>query len=118
MEAVANEIDVIAGLYTFREADEVRVFLKRNPFAFDILERTRPEIMRIFGAHALNVFLEVHYDIEEREESLWIKIQLDLGIDSAEEHLQRFDRECWVKNRNPFFWSLGADVEFAPSVQA
>ena len=65
---VANEIDAIAGLYEFRERDDVRVFLKRNPFAFDILERTRPEIARIFGAHALNVFLETHCDVEERYE--------------------------------------------------
>jgi len=116
VETVASEIDAIAGLYAFREPDEVRVFLKRNPFLFDILERTRPEIARIFGEHALNVFLETHYDVEEREESLWIKIQVDLNIDDAEELLDRFDQEWWLKTRKPFFGVLGVDTEFCPRV--
>jgi hypothetical protein len=115
---VASDIDEIAGLYTFREPDEVRVFLKRNPFLFDILERTRPEITRVFGEHALNVFLETHYDVEEREESLMIKIQVDLSIDDAEEHLDRFDREWWAKIRKPFFGTVEADIEFGPGVRS
>jgi hypothetical protein len=57
---IANEIDVIAGLYEIREPDEVRVFLKRNPFLFELLEQTRPWIARIFGEHARQVFLETH----------------------------------------------------------
>jgi hypothetical protein len=118
VETVASGIDAIAGLYTFREPDEVRVFLKRNPFLFEMLERTRPEIVRVFGEHAQNVFLETHYGVEEREESLWIRIQVDLNIDEAEELLGRFDREWWLKTRKPFFGTVEADIEFGSRVRS
>jgi len=96
----------------------VRVFLKRNPFLFDLLERTRPESARIFGDHALHVFLETHYDVEERDESLMIKIQVDLGLDDAEEYLNRFDEEWWLKIDRRYFGIVEADIEFGPRVRA
>src|SRR5947209_3267849 len=111
---VAPAIEHIAQIYQFRKPDEVRAFLNKHPQLLDFLEKTYPEIGRIFGSHALTVFLEHHYDFEDEEESLWIKIMVDLGLDNAAEYLTRFDREWWLKNRSPFFGILGADVEFAP----
>lgn len=79
---------------------------------------TRPEITRIFGEHALHVFLETNFDVEERRESLWIQIQVHLNIDEADEYLGRFDEDWWAKIRKPFFGTLEADIEFAPRVQS
>jgi len=106
------------GVIHISRADEVRVFLKRNPFPFEMLDRTRPEIVRVFGEHAQNVFLETHYGVEEREESLWIRIRVDLNIDEAEELLGRFDREWWLKTRKPFFGTVEADIEFGSGVRS
>ena len=52
----ANEIEAIAGMYEFREPDEVRVF--PNGLV--------PGLTRIFRERARNVFLETHCGIEER----------------------------------------------------
>ena len=115
---VANEIYLIAGLYGFREADEVRVFLKRHPELFDLLEETRPEIDRSFGDHVRGVFLESHYDVEDRRERLVIKIQVDLNVAGAIEYLRRFDQAWWSSSSDPYFGDIQAMTEWTPGVQA
>ena len=118
VSSVAAEIDVIAGLYEFREADEVRVFLKKHPELFDLLERTRPEIDRIFESYVHGVFLELTYDLEECREQLYIKIRVDLSVEAADERLNRFDRQWWFQACYPFFGDIQAMVEWIPRVQA
>ncbi len=57
-------------------------------------------------------------DVEERHESLWIRIQVDLDVKGAIDYMDRFDREWWANAYRRFFGDIQAMTEFLPRVRS
>jgi hypothetical protein len=56
--------------------------------------------------------------VEERHESLWIRIQVDLDVKGAIDYMDRFDREWWANAYRRFFGDIQAMTEFLPRVRS
>lgn len=91
------EFQQLTNYYKFREAKEVFLFLKKNPFLVQILKAAPAEICKYFANQTL--FLEVIRDAENKAEvhlTLFIATSLE-----AEQALEKFDRlfyDWWLKN--------------------
>jgi hypothetical protein len=85
----------IENLYIFREANEVRSFLKENPFLIPLLQEARMHIKRYFPDS--DVVLEVVTDPEIMgEKDLVAFIVVELTADEACDILDRLDEEWWL----------------------
>jgi hypothetical protein len=106
------DLDRLAGLYTFRERDEVSAFLAENAFLVPILFEARDKIQEYFPNSP--VFLEVRYDPEasDGDPHVVAYIETDLDVEAALNELDRFGDDWWLNIIDVTDMKLNIDVEF------
>ncbi|MDQ3044497.1 MAG: hypothetical protein M3R06_05020 [Chloroflexota bacterium] len=95
-QASSLEIDVVSGIYVFRDSTDVVRFLREHPRVISPLIQADDHIRAYFGASTA-VKLDVVRDPEsDGYNELYAFIQTTLAVDEALERLRRFDDGWWL----------------------
>ncbi|MBI4556900.1 MAG: hypothetical protein HY706_04890 [Candidatus Hydrogenedentes bacterium] len=94
-EVLKRDLHTVEEIYSLRGADDVKAFLKKNPFLPALLTEARDYIEHYFPDQPL--FLEVMHDPEAAAgEELVVFISTELSPDDAESRIQEFDARWWL----------------------
>jgi len=106
------KIQLLEGLYIFRQPAEVRRFIEERQFLISLLEEAYTKIEKYFGPYP-QVFLEVISDPEATDDrQLFAFIGTHLSPDKALDTLERFDEEWWLDVLDQAQGKLCIDIEF------
>ena len=106
------DLSNVRAAYEFADVDEVTARLQEYPFLVPLLEEARGRLAAHFGPDA-PVRIDLAFDPEERDRSLFARVLTDLPVDEALDQLDEFDEEWWLEAGRASQHLLHFDIEFA-----
>jgi hypothetical protein len=108
-------IDTLEALYQFREPDEVRAYLARNPDLIDLLVDAStkiPEFLPTDGSMILEVVWDPDDEEEEENDELVAVVPTRLKWDEVRPRLDRLTREWLIPTARFAAGRFIVDVEY------
>lgn len=105
-------IDLLAGIFQFRDYTAVSTFIQQNAFLMGLLFETHRAIGKYFGRH-IQIVLEVFSDPEaENDQQLFVLIQTELEPEKAIDQLEEFHDGWWLSVLDQAQYKMSVDVEY------
>jgi hypothetical protein len=111
--AVSETIDMLGELYRFREPDEVRAYLARNPDLLDLLVEGAGKIPTFLPGEE-PIILEVVVDPEDESDAggLVAIVRTTFNVKDVRTHMDRLLREWLISAGQQTFGRFGVGVEY------
>lgn len=93
-----KDIELLEGMYTFKNPVEVKKFLWTHKYLIEILFEANRQIKRVFQENIVEVCLECDRDPEEDFEGLFVIVKTNLSPEESLDLLDRFDEEWFLDN--------------------
>jgi len=105
-------IDLLAGIFQFRDYTAVSTFIQQNAFLTGLLFEIHRVIGEYFGPHT-QIVLEVFTDPEAgNDQQLFVLIQTELEPEQAIEQLEKFYDGWWLSVLDQAQYKMSVDVEY------